>query len=104
MDNLSSIYVEVIETEYASCVYYRIGKVGFVYTSLKGTTMNNGIVIATHPSWFRPLQVNNIVAYHSPLAYSNNVIRVDYAVVRFFHANTFESIYVGYSFHSMILE
>lgn len=66
--------------------------------------MNNGTIIATHPSWFRPLQLNKSGSYHSPLAYSNNVIRVDYDVIRFFHAGTFESIYVGYGFHSMILE
>ena len=104
LDNLSGIYVEVIETEYASCIYYRIGKVGFVYTILKGNAMNNATIIARHPSWFRPLQTNKYGSYHSPLAYSNHVIRVDYDVIRFFHAGTFESIYVGYGFHSMILE
>ena len=66
--------------------------------------MHNATIIATHPFWFRPLQLNVSGSYHSPLAYSNNVIRADYDVIRFFHAGTFESIYVGYGFHSMILE
>ena len=101
---MQEIQFEKIQTTYAICSYFRYGKIGFVYTSLAGKDMGNETIIATHPTWFRPMIFNGLGSYHAPLSYGDDVIRVDYDVIRFYNGPNSSKQYTGYGFNVFILK
>ena len=110
LDSFTNRKIETVHNEFGIFYYLRLGYIGIIYSCLDSPySLGQGRVICSHPSWFiidyyqNFGNDNNIpISWHSPLSYSDGLLRCDISDLKFYSYNS--NVYKGYSIHVVVLK